>query len=638
MRKLRQLHKQQEEEQIRSARQRFVFDSEDDANGGAGSALTLSSTLRTRTSPGRKKRQQSFRAAALATQEKTMPEGIEASFKSTQSMNSLSSVSSNEAAAAAAMALEQGLISSQTFSTSAFMTDDVLGAIAQRAKKQLKVVSERRETVGRWKKGARSKPNCQVFESLSKTKDQFSVMVAMDVPCSLQELASVYSTKKDTEFHRSMEAVFGDQYVYGVNVRSVDCAFHAEDVCAALCSQRPREECGAFACSSHLIGNGSSGRTPLVRSAKLKINAVSLMQKHRLLWKQRNLTFLDYLEEKSETKLLTRVMQTLDMQEEELEISSVTMSSSTCASYCEEHYSPLQIQNSDDIRQELKGIFAGYVIQEDSDEKVTRVFFYATHSPRSSKLPRSAAQLLRGMVTKVCLLETVVLRRRLGHYPLSRFPGPQDEPAVTSYCATCYTPFKMLRKKYLCRLCSHYTCRKCSNLQEVEKTVGLVEKHRVCVSCVRRVSHCVFSLRAYSPNESASLSGNRWISTRAHLSTDLDRVDPPIMEAFSSQDIEDVESGHTSQPRVLAGFVSEFLHGKDKKQERRKAEVVAQRKQRPQLTLDDVTLWTPESFHGHHNTPKESISLLDSFSTSFSSADSCSRDIAPYQSSSPMGA
>lgn len=237
--------------------------------------------------------------------------------------------------------------------------------------------------------------------------------------------------------------------------------------------------------------------TPL-RSAKLKLNAVSLMQKQRLVWKQRSMTFLDYLEEKIEAKSLTRVMQTMDMQDEDLEFSTVTMSSPTAASSSQEGCYHQHNQHGIDARQELKGILAGYVVQEDSEEKFTRFFFYATHHhhPRhdQSKMPRSAVQLLRAMVNKVSLLETVVLRRRLGYYPLSRLPTSSDEANMASYCATCYTPFSMLRKKHFCRLCGHYTCRKCSDLQDVEKTVGLVERHRVCVSCVRCVSYCVFSM------------------------------------------------------------------------------------------------------------------------------------------------
>ncbi|KAL7679938.1 putative FYVE zinc finger, Zinc finger, FYVE/PHD-type, Zinc finger, RING/FYVE/PHD-type [Plasmopara halstedii] len=639
-REIYQEDKQQEEEQIRWARRRFA--SEEDENLPTTLALTLPPKIMMNKSESRFNVLSSGRSrhlllsAKTATQVETMYDCNGASFESNRNIDLLSSVSSNEAAAGATKALEQGLISSQMFSTSAFVPDDVLVAIIQRAKKQLEAVSERREEVGRWKKLARSKPNCKVYESLSKMKDQFSVMVVMNLPCTLREIVSVFSTSNDAEFHRSMEAVFGDQYVYGVNVRSVDCVLRTEESGVTSRVGRARDNSRASELSSRISADLMTDCNPSHQFAKLNLNAVSLMQKHRLVWKQRNLTFLDYLDETIETKSFTRVMQTLDVQEEELDTSSVTMSSSTCASNCEEHYSPFQIQNGDDIRQELRGIFAGYVIKENSDAKLTRVFFYSTHQLRSTKQPHSAAQLLRGMVAKVCLLEAVVLRRRLGFYPISPFPVSQDEATLSSYCATCYTPFKMLRRKYFCRLCAHYTCRKCSNVHDVEKSVGLVEKHRVCVSCVRRVSYSVFSMNDFPPSVSSNFSGDRWASTRSQNSIEFDGLDPPIIDLIP-EDIENIKPVDTNQTGVLATF-ADLLRRKDKKQEPRKQEVNTQRKQRPQLTLDDLNSWIPGSHQEGRNTPKESISLLDSFSTSYSSASSRTRDFAFRLSSSPTGA
>ncbi|KAG2789726.1 hypothetical protein PC129_g11588 [Phytophthora cactorum] len=663
--KIRKLHKRQEQEQVRTARQRFVPDSEDEETSAASSSLkfvTLPPKLVTSKSEGRanalpSRRRQLQQQQILhpsrpvaqtterttSTREKLVRKYVGASPEHNRSFRSLSSESSHAPSeAAAAVALEQGLMSSQTFSTSAILSDEALVTVARRAKKQLEVVSKRQEMAGRWKRMARSKPDCQVFESLSKAKDQFSVVVKMNLPCSLREIMSVFSTDNETEFHRSMEAVFGDQYVYGVNVRSVDCASYSGGVNAL----RSRGHLATRRASEPPVRRVSSARIPPLRSAKLKLNAVSLMQKHRLVWKQRNMTFLDYLAEKIETKSVTRVMQTMDMQDEELEFSSVTTSSPTAASSSQENHYQQHTQHGDDLHQELKGILAGYVIQEDSEDKCTRLFFYATHHHRptgqytQTRMPRSAVQLLRAMVNKVCLLESVVLRRRLGYYPLSRLPTSHDEATMASYCATCYTPFSMLRKKYFCRLCGHYTCRKCSDLQDVEKTVGLVEKHRVCVSCVRRVSYCVFNMCAFPPNISSNVSGNSWTSARSQRLTEIeveDDFDPPIMDDLASEDIEDVEVVHTAQPGALAGFVSDLLHGKDKKQELKKQELAAQRKQRLQLTIDDLGSWTPGPIPDSQSTPKESISLLDSFCTSHSSASSRSRDLPSWLSPTPMG-
>eukprot|EP00644_Phytophthora_capsici_P018588 jgi/Phyca11/20821/fgenesh1_pg.PHYCAscaffold_73_\ len=82
--------------------------------------------------------------------------------------------------------------------------EDTAASSLRKAKKQLEAVSKRQVVVGKWKRMARSKADCQMFESVSKAKDH------------LREIMSVFSTDNEAEFHRSMEAVFGDQYVYGV--------------------------------------------------------------------------------------------------------------------------------------------------------------------------------------------------------------------------------------------------------------------------------------------------------------------------------------------------------------------------------------------------------------------------------------
>ncbi|KAG1712734.1 hypothetical protein DVH05_000473 [Phytophthora capsici] len=664
LQRLHAIHKRQEKEQVRTARQRFVPDSEDEDTAASSLRfVTVPPKLVTSVSEGRTSNLPSRRrqlpqqqlpggdSATYLTREMLVRKYLDGTSSGQRRVDSVSSASSHapsEAAVRAAAALEQGLMSSKTFSTCAVLTDDSLVSIARKAKKQLEAVSKRQVVVGKWKRMARSKADCQMFESVSKAKDQYSVMTKMNLPCSLREIMSVFSTDNEAEFHRSMEAVFGDQYVYGVNVRTVDCAPY---VGGANSTQRLRSEARrASEPAAWRVRESSTNTTiPPLRSAKLKLNAVSLMQKDRLVWKQRNMTFLDYLEEKIETKSVSRVMQTMDMQDEELGFSSVTMSSPTAASSSQEcYYQQHHHQHGLDLHQELKGILAGYVIQEDSEEKCTRFFFYATHRHRPSglhgqtRMPRSAVHLLRAMVNKVCLLETIVLRRRLGYYPLSRLPTSDDEVTMASYCATCYIPFSMLRKKYFCRLCGHYTCRKCSDLQDVEKTVGLVEKHRVCVSCVRRVSYSVFSVCAFPPKVSSNVSGNSWTSARSPEPPQIeveDDFDPPIMDDLASENIEDVEVVHPNQSGAIVGFMSDLLRGKDKKQEIRRQELATQRRQRLQLTIDDLGSWTPSPLLGAQSTPKESISLLDdSFCTSHSSASSRSRDFPSWISPSPTGA
>ncbi|CAH0476934.1 unnamed protein product [Peronospora belbahrii] len=680
---------QQEQEQVWTARQRFVPDSEDEeiipptaTSSSSANTLQFITTppkLVTSKSEGQasllpsrrkqmiqKQHSQPTRSITQAsrhvygqrteslvytqdtyvtTNEKIVRRCFE-ELEHNRSCGVLTSSSSHVPSEAAAMALEQGILSSTTYSSSRMMMDEILVSVAQRAKKQLEAASKRQMMEGKWKRIARNKLECQSFESVSKTKDQYSVMVRMDLPCSLREIMSVFSTDNSTEFHRSMEAIFGDQYVYGVNIRTADCASSVGEGDFAM-SSRPQARRASVPATWHGYDGPINHYVSPLRSTKLNVNAVSLMQKHHLVWKQRNMTFMDYLEEDIVTKSVTRVIKTMDMQHENLEYSSITMSSPTAASSSQESHSQHHNQHGMNLHQELKGILAGYIIQEDSSEKLTRFFFYATHHHRPSgrhgqtRMPRSAVQLLRAMVNKVCLLETVVLRRRLGYYPLYRLPTCSDEAAMASYCAACYVPFKMLRKKHFCRLCGHYTCRKCSDMQEVEKDVGLVEKHRVCVSCMRRVSYYVFSMCAFPSKIASNVSGNSWTSMQFKQPTESnvedDDVDPPIMDDLASNDSEPVEV-HSNQSGVFAGFVSDFLYGKDKKEDlncqqehdpadHRRQHITAKRRQRLQLSINDPNPWTPGPLLDGQNTPKESICILDSFCVSHPLTSPRSRDL-----------
>ncbi|KAH7465468.1 uncharacterized protein KRP23_12008 [Phytophthora ramorum] len=380
-------------QQLQTARQRFVPDSEDE--GAPLRFVTLPPKLVTSKSEGQQAnaRRRHLQQQGLHSQEgERGATALGADAEHNKSFESLSSVS--PCAGDAAAALEQGLMSSTTFSSSAVLTDDMLAAVARKGKQKLEMMAKRQVMMGRWKRMPHSKPDCQMFESVSKAKDQYSVVAKMDLPCSLREIMSVFSTDNDADFHRSMEAVFGDQYVYGVNVRTMECASFAGGGSTAL-----RARAQARRASEPATRRASEGSTmPPLRSAKLKLNAVSLMQKQRLVWKQRNMTFLDFLEEKIEAKSVTRVMQTMDMTDEDLEFSSVTLSSPTTTS-SHENCCHEPTQHGIDPQYELKGIFAGYVIQEDSEEKFTRLFFYATHHHHLSgphgqtRMPRSGVQL-----------------------------------------------------------------------------------------------------------------------------------------------------------------------------------------------------------------------------------------------------
>lgn len=526
------------------------------------------------------------------------------------------------ASAGGQASIEQRLLSSSAYSTSSQVEDGVLIAQARQAKKQLEAVAKRQVMVGKWKPLVRSKPDCQVFDSASTTKDQYSVVAKLNLPCSLREIMNVFSTDHGNEFHRSMEALFGDQYVYGVGLRSVDCSSLLTRRSSGQLLHPPRRP-------------SFPSYFPQLKTAKLSLNAVSLLQKHRLVWKQRNMCFLDYLEEKIDDKSVIRVLRTMDDigdDDDEDEPSSVSMTTSTAGSssrQTQQHPHHSHSTASDrERRRELHGISIGYILQEDSEEKFTRLFFYATaRQPIGDvgrKVSQSAVQLLRAMAMKACALEAVVLRRRLGFYPLVPLP---TEGSVTqiAYCSACYIPFSMLRKKHFCRLCGHYTCRKCSSIQPVEKTVGAIGKHRICVTCVRRVSYTVFTTGTTFPPKgvstaagsgSKSLEASFGVGSLAEIPED---ESPPILEDLAATDIEDIAMLNPGESTDVRVYMKSLLTSKNKGQQR--VEDIDPGVRR--LSGSDIDAWMDSVEEVDHATPPESISVLGS--------------VASHSSASPRG-
>lgn len=513
-------------------------------------------------------------------------------------------------------AFEQDLLTSSVYSSSSHMNDALLVAQARDAKKLLEAAAKRQVMVGKWKPLVRSKPDCQVLHSMSRAKDQYSVVAKLNLPCSLREIMSVFATDNVKEFHRSMEALFGDQYVYGVNMRSVDCA---PFLASGFMNRR----------NSHPTRRPSFPANPHLRTAKLSLNAVSLMQKQQLVWKQRNMAFVDYQEEKLDDKSVVRVLQTMDddgSDDEDDDPTSVSVSTSTAGSssrHTAQQYHRIP-DRRDRAQRELHGILAGYIMQEDSEEKFTRLFFYANYRRDQfvRRLSTSAVQLLRAMALKTCLLEAVVMRRRLGYYPL--VPEPSEVPtSQVAYCSACYIPFSMLRKKYFCRLCGHYTCWRCSSVQAVEKVVGSVERYRVCAACVRRVSYCVFSTGALPPKTFTSSSGSSAIGSTgpvASLSEIPEDDTTPILDDLAATAIEDIAMLNPGESGRIREYMKSLLSSRKSREE---DEVV-------RLSGSDIDTWM-ENVEGDATTPPEEISVLDSTRTSVTSSGS-----HPWYPSSPV--
>lgn len=446
--------------------------------------------------------------------------------------------------ATAAAELEHALLLASSRSNASSSDDAALLARARAARRQVESVAKRHALVGRWKRrvmrnstthNRSDSTSCspQVHECVSNTKDEFSVVAKLDVPCSLHELQSALGTesphhlhdqdRNTAAFHRSMAMLFGDQYVYGVRVRRVDCAAYRRS--SALASTRQSRGRAFSASTSALSATASmsswsryshplpetlasehrrTGSTASTTS-QLTVNAVSLLMRRRLVWRQRHLSFLDFSDERPDTKTVTRVLLTLDNDDDNENDNDDNDTVELSASSSRHRQRPSALQRHESRRRapKLRGLLAGYVLQEDAAGKFTRLFFYGTHnaSPSSRVVATASVQLLRGLVRQLCALEAVVRRRRLGFYPL--VPTPTDVTATallqpaSARCSTCDASFRTLfRPRRFCQLCGHFACRQCSSREPVEKVLGLVDRRWVCAGCVRRVNYCVFDMHA----------------------------------------------------------------------------------------------------------------------------------------------
>ncbi|TYZ59628.1 hypothetical protein PybrP1_006396 [[Pythium] brassicae (nom. inval.)] len=482
--------------------------------------------------------------------------------------------------AAAAAELEHDLLLASSRSTASSVDDAALLARARAARRQVESAAKRHALVGRWKKrvvsvgrsaggssgsaGSYGSAPPQVHECLSRAKDQFSVVAKLDLPCSLHEIQSALGAdsapRTTAAFHRSMAMLFGDQYVYGVCARSVDCAAYRRS--ASLASTRRSRSRGRAASASASASWSRCSREPLSSDppvSRLTVNAVSLLMRRRLVWRQRHLSFLDFSDARPDSKTVTRVLQTLEADDDDDERDDNVNDerdddNALSATASRPRLSALQRHERRRRRHEpgLRGLLAGYVLQEDSDARFTRLFFYGTH--RAPRVAAASVQLLRGLVRQLCALEAVVRRRRLGFYPLQ--PAPSDATALlqpaSARCSSCYAPFRALfRPRRFCHLCGHFACRKCSSREAVEKVLGMIDRRRVCAGCVRRVSYCVFDMHAGDAFYSEQLqalhkppatgSGGHWGKQALPLLPDVPEEDfPPLLGDGSDDDDDDL--------------------------------------------------------------------------------------------------
>jgi hypothetical protein len=286
------------------------------------------------------------------------------------------------------------------------------------------------------------------------------------LPCTAREVTHSFSPDNADRWNASMLEMFGNDFAYGVKVRSVGMT------CA------PDEESDD--------------------AMHLSIKIVHFSGLVPVLSKKTTTLFLDYVESSKDSTtsdLRTwRVVQTLQR-----DGSGV-------------------LQASD--------VVAGYYLEEDREVQHTLLYFLAAHSV--AKVRGHAVQRLQKLASLVTKAGDIALRRRLGAQRLvdpqpsglerssitrsfaslsasvsasasasMKFPGRSMEGKGAhgfGACATCAGPLSsLLRRKRLCRVCGQLVCGPCASTQEVECRIGLVIRVPVCAACLERLQSEAFS-------------------------------------------------------------------------------------------------------------------------------------------------
>ncbi|TMW59734.1 hypothetical protein Poli38472_004803 [Pythium oligandrum] len=340
--------------------------------------------------------------------------------------------------------------------------DDGVIRVARAAKKRVEAMARREAMLGNWRVRRRIDGNAerQILEHKSKRRDEYSIVVKMNLLCSLREIMNVLATDNSKDFHRSMIAFFGDQYVYGRNMRSIDMSAprpppRSSDVWSALLQRNSNDSMPRSRPTSRFSIESSN--------AKLSVNSARLHLRHTLTQQFDEVLFLDYLDEQIDIMALTRV------------VSLMLQRPSDAAS-------ALGVPEA--IHMLAPDAIAGYVFREDPEEKFTRMFFYASAKMENGeRVPRTTKRLLRGIANTTCNLERIVIRRRLGTLRSLQVHEEDYEPAER-ICRSCKTTFGLFQKVHRCACCQTPFCRQCLSTQDVEEEVGKVHSQRICKRCL----------------------------------------------------------------------------------------------------------------------------------------------------------
>uniref|UniRef100_K3WM21 FYVE-type domain-containing protein n=1 Tax=Globisporangium ultimum (strain ATCC 200006 / CBS 805.95 / DAOM BR144) TaxID=431595 RepID=K3WM21_GLOUD len=324
--------------------------------------------------------------------------------------------------------------------------DEILSSLAQSALNQIKSMAQNASARGEWTEKKAASANEVVYEHLSST--EFRILVKCVVPCTAAEISNVLSHEDSDQFNASMLDLVGDQFKYGVTVRTVPAM------------SDPNAD------------------------SRLALRALSLSNANSFLASStRTVYCLDYAETDLEGRTACRVMQSLT-----------------------------RTENLETNHQDVTGdSLLGYILHEDPLAKRTTVFFYATHcirdTEKSASLRKATIQRLRKIAQVSTKWVMIATRRRFGAQkildPATNSGGTMVVPPA-HFCRECAQQFTpLLRKPHCCCLCGHNVCSSCSGVHEVEERVAMVEKLRICVECVTRVRS-----DAFEPQEAAQRATN----------------------------------------------------------------------------------------------------------------------------------
>lgn len=298
---------------------------------------------------------------------------------------------------------------------------------------QVKSITENALVSGAWKQ-RRSRANELILEH--KSQQEYRIISRAVVPCSMDEVSSVFSSTNSDQFNASMLELLGSEFGYGITVRSI-----------------PTEKPQSASLTVKVLSFGGAAH----HSSSASVD--------------RGLTFLDYTESDQELRTERRVLQLIQRRQ----------------------HSP-----DDEPQSRIGDLLCGYALHEDKSTKQTVISLYGAYFMKSS-VDRALRHATIHRFRKIAQVSTkwmdIIMRRRLGTQEIFD-PSSASRSILELSCVGCNEAFhSIFRKRHFCNFCGCHACASCSSVQDVEARIGMIEKHRICHGCASEVSQNALAKR-----------------------------------------------------------------------------------------------------------------------------------------------